>query len=176
MTKLSKKIILFFFYSSLCASLICTALPSGKIAVFALMTSICILSFIYSLRVRAQRSRNRYVIIHTLFMISTFWRALGLFITSCFAALLYMLVAVEYAPIEQCASAVYDTIYHGQLHVLSEIFELCGALIIEKNKVHFYVVRFIVFSPFLLYVLLRCVRGVVLLMRVRKNNRVRENA
>ena len=166
----AKRGILFFLYLVFCASSLTAFVPVGPASVFALMLWICVLAVIYSFRVRARKAKNKLVITHTTYLIRTFWRACLVIIISCFAGLLYMLVVVDYHPLEKCAGAVVDAIGHGHIRVLFKIFEICGDLIVVQNETNLKIVGFVAFSPVFLYVLWRCVRGCLLLISGKKQS------
>lgn len=151
--------ILLFLYLVFGTSFLIAVVPVSSVSVFALMTCICILAAIYTYRVRGGKAKNKLVIAHTTYIIRTFWHACLIFIISSFLGLLYMLVAIKYGPLEKCADAMFDAVCNGHLHVLLKIFEICGNLLVAKNKMCLQIVGFIAFSPVFLYVLWRCARG-----------------
>lgn len=154
---------LLFLYITFCTSLLCAVVPISSASVFALMICICILAAIYTYRVRGKKAKNKIVIAHTSYMISTFWRAIILIAITSFIGLLYMLVMVDYEPLETCTRSMLAAINSGHMRTLQRILNVCGELIIEKNRLNLHIAGFIAFLPIFLYVLWRCVRGSVLL-------------
>ena len=158
----SGRFLLSVFYSAFCVSLLFALVPVGSSSVFALMLCIFVLGLLYTYRVCGEKTKNRLVIQHTTYMIGTFWRANILLAITSFVGLLYMLVVVDYQPINSCMGTVTGALEKGQMRVLSKIFEICGQLIYEQNKVHIHIVGLITFVPVFLYVLIRCIRGCIL--------------
>ncbi|MFP4097737.1 MAG: hypothetical protein ACLFP8_05230 [Alphaproteobacteria bacterium] len=141
------------FYTSLLRALV----PVGAESIFSLMICICSVGVLYSCRVRGRKNKDKITVRHINYMIRTFWRvALYLIITG-FIGLLYMLVVVDYHPVEVCVSSLFSSIGKGQIRLLPKIFELCGELIVEQNKSHFRISGLIIFVPVFLYVLFRCI-------------------
>ena len=156
------RFLLSVFYIVFCVSLLYALVPVGPISVFALMLSIFVLGLLYTYRVRGKKIKNHLVIYHTTYMIRTFWRANLFLVITGFARLLYMLVTIDYQPIDTCMEAVSSALKKGHMRVLSKIFEICGELIFEQNKIHIHIVGVITFVPVFLYVLIRCITGCVL--------------
>ncbi len=154
---------LLFLYIIFCASSLSALVPISSASVFALMICICILAAIYTYRVRGHKGKNTIVIAHTSYIITTFWRAIILLCITSFIGLLYMLVMVDYAPLEKCTSPMISAFNKGHFQALQKILDFCSELIVEKNRLNLRVVGFIAFFPVFLYVLWRCVRGSMLL-------------
>lgn len=159
----SGRLFLLLFYVVFCSSSLIATVPVTSMSVFALMICICILAAIYTYRVRGKKARNKLVIAHTTYIIRTFWRICLLLIITSFVGLLYMLVMVEYGPLEECIVTIFGTVNKGNFSRTYEILGVCGDLIIEENRRNLHFVGFIAFSPVFLYVLWRCVRGSILL-------------
>ena len=154
---------LLFLYISFCTSFLCALIPISSTSVFALMICICVLAMIYTYRVRGRKARNPIVIAHTSYMITTFWRANILLAITSFIGLLYMLVMVDYGPLELCTTPLFKAFNSGHVQAFQKILSFCGELIVEKNRVNLQIVGLIAFLPIFIYILWRCVRGSMLL-------------
>jgi uncharacterized membrane protein len=154
---------LLFLYITFCTSFLCALVPISSASVFAFMICICILAAIYTYRVRGKKSKNKLVIAHTSYIISTFWRANILLAITSFIGLLYMLVMVDYGPFDICTKPIISAINNGHVRALQRILNVCGELVVEKNRLNLKIAGFIAFFPVFLYVLWRCVRGSMLL-------------
>jgi|GEM_PF-5647002 len=159
----SEGFLLLLFYITFCTSFLCAVTPLSSASVFSLMICICVLSAIYTYRVRGKRARNKLVIAHTTYMIRTFWRANILLAITSFIGLLYMLVIVNYEPFDTCTNAILNTVNKGHTEAIYKILKICGNLIIEKNKINLQIAGIIAFSPVFVYVLWHCVSGSMLL-------------
>jgi uncharacterized membrane protein len=127
------------------------------------MICICSLAGAYTYRVRARKRKNKIVVAHTSYVIKTFWRSCILLLITGFVSLLYILVMIDYAPLEECAKPMILAFNNGSLKTLQKVLGACGELFAVKNNINLQVAAFIAFSPVFLYVLLRCVRGSMLL-------------
>ncbi len=155
--------LLLFLYIAFCTSFLCAVFPISYISIFALMICICVLAGIYTYRVRGKKAKDKLVIAHTSYMIRTFWNANILFAISAFFGLLYMLVVVDYHPLEVCTEALFSAVNHGNMRSVNKIIDFCGELIFEKNRQNLKVAGFIACLPVFIYVLWRCMRGSCLL-------------
>ncbi len=160
----SIRFFLLLLYISFCTSFLCAIIPISSASVFALMICICILAVIYTYRVRGKKAKNKMVIAHTSYMISTFWRANILMAVTSFFGLLYMLVMVDYEPLEECANTMLAVIDSVHLQTLQKILGFCGELVVAKNSFNLYIAAFIAFFPPFIYVSWRCLKGILLLI------------
>ncbi len=156
---LKMMIIYFVFFVSLSVAVI----PISGASVFALMIGVCTLAVIYSLRMNAEE--DSLLENHATFLIRTFWRAnLYLLITS-FIAMLYLLISVDYAPLSPCIEVLNKHIEKADIKHIPKVIQVCNEIFIETNMINIKIMAFIAFSPILLYLLVRCVKGWTLIVQ-----------
>ncbi|PCJ99381.1 MAG: hypothetical protein COA45_04905 [Zetaproteobacteria bacterium] len=165
LTKEQKKILTFYivFFTSIFISLI----PVNIASIFAIMICVCTLSALYSVRSTAEEdglTEN-----HMTYLIKTFWYANLYIVIASLGSLLYLTIFVNYIALQPCVSAISDhwtyIIRQGTFELISKIMKPCGVDFYNKNQHHLIIAAFIAFSPSLFYLLLRCIKGWVLIMK-----------
>ncbi len=158
-----QKIIVMYIIFFLSFSL--ALIPVSAASVFAIMICVCTLSTIYSFRMNSEE--DSLLENHMTFLIRTFWRAnLYLLITS-FVGILFLLVSIDYQPLGPCIDTISGTLQRGNFSLLSKILGVCNSIFIEKNWFNIKITAFIAFSPVLLYLLVRCVKGWALIIQYK---------
>lgn len=170
--KEEKKILI--LYAVLFISMLVSFIPVNIASLFAIMVCVCTLSIIYSIRSTAEE--DGMIENHTTYLIRTFWRANLCVLISSLVSLLYLTVFVNYVTLQPCISYISEHLTYlvrqGSLNTLMMIMEPCGNVFYNKNQHHLIIAAFIAFFPSLLYLLLRCVQGSILVV---KNERVPAN-
>ncbi len=151
----------FVFFVSYSVAII----PVSAASVFALMICVCTLAVIYSFRMNAEE--DSLLENHTTFLIRTFWRSVLYLIISSFVALLYLLISVDYAPLSPCLEVLNNHIERADIRHIPQVIGLCNEIFIETNMVNIKIMAFIAFSPILLYLLVRCVKGWALIVQYK---------
>ncbi len=158
-----QKIIVMYIIFFLSFSL--ALIPVSAASVFAIMICVCTLSTIYSFRMNSEE--DSLLENHMTFLIRTFWRAnLYLLITS-FVGILFLLVSIDYQPLGPCIDTISGTLQRGHFSQLPKILGVCNSIFIEKNWFNIKITAFIAFSPVLLYLLVRCVKGWALIIQYK---------
>ncbi len=170
--KEQKKILTFYiiFFVSVFISFI----PVNIASLFAAMICVCTLSAIYSVRSTAEEdgiTEN-----HMTYLIRTFWRANLYVLIATLGSLLYLTIFINYVTLHPCISYISGhwtyIVRQGNFDTISSIMKPCGSVFYSKNYHHLIIAAFIAFSPSLLYLLLRCIRGWRFII---KNERVPAN-
>lgn len=159
---------IFVSYITFTLSLSLALVPIPSVSVFSLMICVCTLGGLYSFRLDGKLKENDFVYSHSAYIVRTFWRSCVLLLITSFIAILYMLVAINYNPLEPCFKAAINTLNNGHFENLTKITTICSGLLVEKNIIHIKIVGFIAFIPIFIYVLVRCGTGLALLMYNRK--------
>lgn len=162
------------FYVVFFVSIFISFIPVNIASLFAVMICVCTLSAIYSVRSTAEEdgiTEN-----HMTYLIRTFWRANLYVLIASLGSLLYLTIFVNYITLHPCLSYISDhwtyIARQGNFDTISSIMKQCGSVFYSKNYHHLIIAAFIAFSPSLLYLLLRCVRGWRLII---KNERIPAN-
>lgn len=162
------------FYVVFFVSIFISFIPVNIASLFAVMICVCTLSAIYSVRSTAEEdgiTEN-----HMTYLIRTFWRANLYVLIASLGSLLYLTIFVNYITLHPCLSYISDhwtyIVRQGNFDTIFSIMKQCGSVFYSKNYHHLIIAAFIAFSPSLLYLLLRCVRGWRLII---KNERIPAN-
>lgn len=156
--------LLFILYVVFCSSFLCALIPVGGLSIFASMICICALSALYTYRVRGRKAKNLFVIRHTTYLIHSFWQANILLAATCFIALLYILIVIDYQPLEACSGALLSAAEHGRVDTMLRLYNICGRLLFEANKLHMYIAGFIAIIPIFFYISWQFLSGLTLLL------------
>lgn len=142
-------------------------LPYPAVSFLSIIVCICTLSVIYALRSRAEE--DSFLESHTNFIIRTFWRMNLILLYSLGASALYFSLFADYLALAPCIKYIdgHSTfiLRHASVPLLSKIFVVCKESFMKENFVHFLITAFIAFSPTVLYLLTRYLKGWVLASR-----------
>ncbi len=163
--KEKRKILILYvvFFISFLAAII----PISVASIFATMICICTLSIIYSIRSNAEE--DSLADNHMTYLIRTFWRANLYLIIMFFLAATYLLIFADYIPLHPCIRHIENHFLHlarhGDLQQFASGFAPCQKDFFLNNQRHLIISALIAFSPTLVYLLLRCLRGWVLVVQ-----------
>jgi len=142
-----------------------TVVPISGASVFALMIGVCTLAVIYSFRVNAEE--DSLLENHTTFIIRTFWRSVLYLLITSFIAMLYLLISVDYGTLAPCIEVLNNHLERADIKHVPQVIGLCNEIFIETNMINIKIMTFIAFSPILLYLLVRCVKGWALIVQYK---------
>ncbi len=154
-------------YTIFFGSFFIAIIPISIASIFAAMICVCTLSIIYA--IRSNSEEDSLAENHMTYLIRTFWRAnLYLFIMM-FFAFTYLTVFADYIPILPCIKYMENNFYflarQANTQQLLSIFTPCKEEFFKHNQTHLRVSEFIAFSPTLVYLFLRCLKGWILVVQ-----------
>lgn len=152
------KIILLYimFFGSLTMFLV----PFIYTAVIALI--LCTITMVGIYSEKADAEEDSVMQAHMIFLIHTFWYSALFLLYAAMAALMYLLIFANYADVPECTMALCEQIARSVIAwdlEFMKIFSECSGNFIKNNYLHLWRSRMIAFSPVLLYLVYRFIKG-----------------
>lgn len=150
--KRKTKILFFLYFGSIFAAFI----PLTIASLFAAMICVCVIATLYATKSSAEE--DSLVEHHMAFMIKTFWRA-NIYVLICtIFALIFLLVAADYASLSPCLRSLNNFLLNVNFSKITALAELCEKTFVHNNMKQIIVAGIIALVPTLLYLFVQCAK------------------